>query len=158
MYFVILIESTHRNYDVIIFKWKKYSKTPQSTICGFMVKWVVQPGPGREFQNCVQWWLFPRWHRIGMCVIWFREYIICKDFACTGCTGSGLILHFIEEQHHLTFKALILLSIYFRDFEIISPWKWAWPFIWTNWYPFHRRMPWAKFGCNKPSSFGEEKF
>ena len=56
-------------------------------------------------------------------------------------------------------------SMYFRHFVIISPWKRAGPFIWTNLNPLH---PWrnlntlhprihcAKFGWKWPSGSGEE--
>ena len=47
-----------------------------------------------------------------------------------------------------------------KSFVIISPWKKAWPFIWTNLnslYP-RPRMLCAKFGCNLPSGSGEEFF
>ena len=33
-----------------------------------------------------------------------------------------------------------ILSMYFRYFVIISPWKIAWPFIWTILNPLHPRM------------------
>ena len=49
-------------------------------------------------------------------------------------------------------------SMYFRYFRIISPWKRAGPFIWTNLNPLHPRMPCAKFGWNWLSGFGEEVF
>ena len=37
-----------------------------------------------------------------------------------------------------------ILSMYFRYFVIISPWKRAWPFIWTNLDLLHTRMFCAK--------------
>ena len=46
--------------------------------------------------------------------------------------------------------------MYFHYFVIISPWKRAEPFIWTNLNPLHPRMLCAKFGWNWPSSSGEE--
>ena len=42
--------------------------------------------------------------------------------------------------------------MYFPYLVIISPWKRAWPFIWTNLNPLHSRMLCAKFG----SGSGEE--
>ena len=39
---------------------------------------------------------------------------------------------------------------------VISPWKWMWPFIWTNGNSLHHMMLCAKFGWNWPSRFGEE--
>ena len=46
--------------------------------------------------------------------------------------------------------------MYFHHFVIISPWKRAGSFIWTNLNPHHPRMPRAKFGWNWPSGSGEE--
>ena len=46
--------------------------------------------------------------------------------------------------------------MYFRYFVIISPWKRAGPFIWTNLNPLDPRMLCAKFGWNWPSGSGEE--
>ena len=48
--------------------------------------------------------------------------------------------------------------MYFHYFVIISPWKRAGPFIWTNLYPLHPRMLCAKFVWNWPSGSGEEDF
>ena len=48
--------------------------------------------------------------------------------------------------------------MYFRYFIIISLWKWARPFIWTNLNPFHPMMLYAKFGWNWPSGCGEKNF
>ena len=42
------------------------------------------------------------------------------------------------------------LSMYFSYFLIISPWKRAGSFIWTNLNPLHPRMLCAKFGWNWP--------
>mgnify|MGYP003691611305 CR=1 FL=1 len=48
--------------------------------------------------------------------------------------------------------------MYFHYFVIISPWKRAGPFIWTNLNPLHPRMLCAKYGWNWPSGSGEEDF
>ena len=48
------------------------------------------------------------------------------------------------------------LSMYFRNFVIISVWKRMEPFIWTNLNFLLPRMPCAKFGWNWPSGSGEE--
>ena len=48
--------------------------------------------------------------------------------------------------------------MYFGYFVIISPWKRAGPFIWTNLNPFYPRMHCTKFGWNWPSGSGEEVF
>ena len=50
----------------------------------------------------------------------------------------------------------LISSMYFRHFVIISHWKRAGPFIWTNLNPLHPRMLCAKFGWNWPSGSGEE--
>ena len=55
-------------------------------------------------------------------------------------------------------KIFWILSMYFHYFLIISPWKKAGPFIWTNLNPLHPRMLCAKFGWNWPSGSGEEDF
>ena len=44
----------------------------------------------------------------------------------------------------------------FSLLRIISPWKKAGPFIWTNLNPLHPRMLCAKFGSNWPSGSGDE--
>ena len=48
--------------------------------------------------------------------------------------------------------------MYFRYFVIISPWKRAGSFIWTNLNPIHPRMLCVKFGWNWLSGSGEEDF
>ena len=48
------------------------------------------------------------------------------------------------------------LSMYFRYFVIISPWRKEGPFIWTNLTSHHPRMIWAKFDWNWHSVSGEE--
>ena len=52
----------------------------------------------------------------------------------------------------------LISSMYFHYFVIISPWKRAGPFIWTNLNPLHPRMLCAKFGWNWPSGSWEEDF
>ena len=80
-------------------------------------------------------------------------------------TPTNLML---EEWCHFIYKRKCLkyLFVYF-DFPvtmnglcsvIISPWKRAGPFIWTNLNPLHPRMLCAKFGWNWLSGFGEEDF
>ena len=48
--------------------------------------------------------------------------------------------------------------MYFHHFVIISPWKRARSFIWTNLNPLHPSMLCAKFGWNWLSGSGEEDF
>ena len=46
--------------------------------------------------------------------------------------------------------------MYFHYFVIISPWKRAGPFIWTNLNPLYPRMLCVKFGWNWSCGSGEE--
>ena len=71
--------------------------------------------------------------------------MICAKFGWNWPSGSGK-------------EDFLNLSMYFRYFVIISIWKKAAPFIWTNFNPLHPRMLWAKFGWNWPSGFGEDFF
>ena len=48
--------------------------------------------------------------------------------------------------------------MYFRNFVIISPWKRAESFIWTNLNPPHPNIICAKIGWNWPSGSGEDDF
>ena len=50
----------------------------------------------------------------------------------------------------------LILSMYFRYFVIISPWKRTWPFICTNLNSLHLWMICAKFDWNWPIGSGEE--
>ena len=69
--------------------------------------------------------------------------MFCAKFGWNWPSGSG------EED-------FLISSMYFYYFVIISPWKRAGPFIWTNLNPLHPRMLCAKFCWNWPSSSGEE--
>ena len=53
-------------------------------------------------------------------------------------------------------KIFKYLSMYFCYFVIISSWKRAGPFIWTNLNPFFPRMLCAKFDWTWPSGSGEK--
>ena len=70
---------------------------------------------------------------------------LCAKFSWNWPSGSG------EEE-------FLISSMYFRYFLIISPWKRAGPFIWTNLNPLQPRMLCAKFGWNWLSGSGEEEF
>ena len=48
--------------------------------------------------------------------------------------------------------------MWFHYFEIISSWKRAGSFLWTNLNPLHPRMHWAKFGWNRTSGSTEDFF
>ena len=55
-------------------------------------------------------------------------------------------------------KILKFRQCIFTICVIISSWKRAGPFIWTNWNPLHSRMLCAKIGWNWLSCSGEEDF
>ena len=59
--------------------------------------------------------------------------MLCAKIGWNWLSGSG------EED-------FLISSVYFHYFIIISPWKRAGPFIWTNLNPLHLRMLCAKFG------------
>ena len=69
--------------------------------------------------------------------------MLCAKFGWNWPSGSG------EED-------FLISSMYFRYFVILSPWKRAGPFIWTNLNLLHPRMLCDKFGWNWPSDSGEE--
>ena len=71
--------------------------------------------------------------------------MLCAKFGWNWLSGSG------EED-------FLISSMYFHYFVIISPWKRAGPFIWTNLNPLHPRMLCAKFGWNWLSASGEDDF
>ena len=71
--------------------------------------------------------------------------MLCAEIVWNWFSGSG------EED-------ILILSMYFRYFVIISPFKRAGPFVWTNLNPFHPRMLCAKFSWNWLSGSGEEDF
>ena len=53
-------------------------------------------------------------------------------------------------------KDFLNLSMYFRNFVIISPWKRARLFIWANLNPLQPKMNYAKFGWNWLRGSGED--
>ena len=93
------------------------------------------------------WTFISPWKRAGP-FIWtnlnsLHPRKLCAKFGWNWINGSG------EED-------FLILSIYFHYFVIISPWKRARPFIWTNLNPLYPRKLCAKFGWNWPSGSGEE--
>ena len=89
------------------------------------------------------------WKRVGP-LIWTNLYplhprILCTKFGWNWPSGSG------EEYFEIPL-------MYFPYLVIISPWKRAWPFIWTNLNPLHSRMLCAEFGWNWFNGSGEEDF
>ena len=89
------------------------------------------------------------WKRAGP-FIWtnlnpLHPRMLCAKFSWNWLSDSG------EED-------FLILSMYFHYFVIISPWKRAGPFIWTNLNPLYPRMLCAKFGWNWLSGSGEEDF
>ena len=86
--------------------------------------------------------------RINWFFIWINlnplhPRMLCAKFGWNWPSGSG------EED-------FLISSTYFRYFVIISPWKRAGPFIWTNLNPLYPRMLCAKFGWIWPSGSWEE--
>ena len=70
--------------------------------------------------------------------------MLCAKYSWNWLSGSG------EED-------FLISSMYFHYFVIISPWKRAGPFIWTNLNPHYPRMLCAKFGWDWPSGSWEEE-
>ena len=60
-------------------------------------------------------------------------------------TKRCFVLSLVEIGPLVLQKMILNLSMYFRYFVMISPWKRAGPFIWTNLNPLHPRMLCAKF-------------
>ena len=89
------------------------------------------------------------WKRAGS-FIWtnlnpLHPRMLCAKFVWNSASVSG------EDD-------FLISPMCFRCFVIISPWKKAVPFIWTNMIPLHPRMLCAEFGWNWPSGTGEEGF
>ena len=57
----------------------------------------------------------------------FQLKMHCAKFGWNRLSGSGK-------------EDFLISSVYFRYFLIISPWKRAWPIIWTKLNPLHTRM------------------
>ena len=74
-----------------------------------------------------------------------HQMMLCAKIGWNWLSGSG------EEN-------FLISSMCLHYFVIISPWKRAGPFNWTNMNPLHPRMLCAKFGWNWPSGSGEEDF
>ena len=70
--------------------------------------------------------------------------ILCAKFGWNWLSGSG--------------EDFLISSMYFHYFVIISPWKRAGSFIWTNLNPHHPRMFCAKFDRNWHSDSWELDF
>ena len=83
-------------------------------------------------------------------------------------SNSFFVSSYKQEVHQLTWEAVLcfhikqvgvkMWNVYFCFFVIISPWKRAGPFIWTNLNPLYPRMLCAKFSWNWLSGPGEENF
>ena len=81
-----------------------------------------------------------------------RHYMLSYMVKKKNCSGSIVIFFFLTVDY---FK---IPSMYFHYYIIISPWKRAGPFIWTDLNPLHLRMLCAKFRWKWPSGSGEEDF
>ena len=73
-----------------------------------------------------------------------------KDALCQVCLKLA--------QRLWRWRFFLISSMHFRYFVVISPWKKAGAFIWTNLSPHHPWMLCAKFGWNWPSGAGEGDF
>ena len=71
--------------------------------------------------------------------------MLCAKFGWNWPSGSG------EEN-------VFSLSMHFRNFVIISSWKRAGTYIWSNLNPLHPKMHCVKFGWNWPGGSGQEDF
>ena len=103
------------------------------------------------------------WKRAGP-FIWknlnsLHPRMLCAKFSWTWLSGSGegRFLNFVNVFSPFC-NYLPFLSMYFSYFTIISPWKRAGPFIWTELIPLLLRMLCVKFGWNWLSGSGEEIF
>ena len=87
------------------------------------------------------------WKRLGP---WFEQIWIpyTQGWFMLSLVEIGLVV--------LEKKIFLNLSMYFCNFVIISPWKRAGSFIWTNLNSLYLRMLFAKFGWNWPTGSGEE--
>ena len=73
-------------------------------------------------------------------------------------TKGCLVPSLVEIVPVVLGKKILISSMYFCYFVIISPWKRAQPFIWTNFNPLYQRMICAKFRWNWHRGSREEDF
>ena len=116
--------------------------------------WNWPSGSGEEdfltsSMHCSNFLIFSSWKRAKP-FVWtnlnpLHPRMLCAKFGWTWPSCSG------EDD----FSNLLM---YFRNFEIISPWIWGGSFIWTNLNPLHPRMHCDKFGSKWFSGCGEEDF
>ena len=81
-----------------------------------------------------------------------HPWMCCAKFGWNWPSGSAVAQWFSRRGFFL------ISSMYFRYFVIISPWKRATPFNWTNLNPVYQRMLCAKFGWNWSSVLEEKIF
>ena len=156
----IKILSMYFRYFVIISPWKmvglfiwtNLNPLHQRMLCA-KFGWNWPSGSGEDFLISSTYFryfvIISPWKRAGS-FIWtnlnpLHPRMLCAKFGWNWPSGSG------EED-------ILISSMYFRYFEIISPWKRAGSFIWTNLNPLHPRMFCAKFNWNWPSGSEEEEF
>ena len=155
-YIITLIKRRKKN--IIDFKriywfsiWTNLNPLPPRMLCA-KFGWNWPSGSGEEdflissmyFHYFV---IISPWKRAGP-FMWINlnplhPRMHCAKFGWNWLSDSG------EED-------FLISSMYFHYFVIISPWKRAGPFIWTNLNPLHPRMLCAKFGWYWPSISGEE--
>ena len=134
--------------------WTNMNPLHPRTLCAkFGWNWPTGSGESGEveFLNLSMYFrkfvIIPPWKRAGL-FNWtnlnsLHTNMICAKFGWNWPTGSG------EED-------FLNVSMYFRNFVIISPRKKAGSFIWTNLNPLHPRKLCAKFVWNWPIGSGEE--
>ena len=134
------------------FIWRNLNPLHSKMLCA-KFGWNLLSGSGEEDLNFVNVFSLFRnyhpWKKVGP-FIWtnlnpLHPRMLCAKFRWNWPSCSG------EED-------FLISSMYFRYFIIISPWKRAGPFFWTNLNPLYPRMLCAKFGWNWLSGSGEEDF
>ena len=155
-----LISSMYFCYLIIISPWKRVGPTiwtnlnplyPRMLCAKFGWNWLSGSGEEDFLISSMYFHYFviiSPWKRVGP-FIWtnlnpLHPRMLCAKFGWNWLSGS-------EEEDFL------ISSMYFHYFVIISPWKRAGPFNWTNMTSLHLRMFCAKCGWNWPSDSGEEE-
>ena len=127
------------------FIWTNLNSLQPKMICA-KLSWYWPTGSGEDFLNLSMYFrnfvIISPWKRARTFILSnlnpLHPRIIHAKFGWNWTSGSG------EED----FKNLFM---YLSNFEIISPWKIAGPFLWTNLNPLHPRIISAKFGRNSQS-------
>ena len=149
-------------YLVIISPWKRVgafiwtnlnSLHPRMHCAKFC--WNRPSGSGEEYFLISSMYFFylviiSPWKRAGS-FIWTNLYPLHPRMHCVNWYGGS------GEEDFLILSIFIII-IFFCYLVIISPWKRAGPFTWTNLNSNDPRLHCAKFGWNWPCASGEEDF